>query len=85
MQFALVFQASAPCEAQVFGLATSCFVHCDIRHVRADVQRNNTSNAPIAIETQRKEKSICPMGGIMRRTRFKIGSHSCASKRTPGA
>src|ERR1700722_15794544 len=56
--------------------AKSCFVHCDIRHVRADVQRSSTNSAPIAIETQRKEKSICPMRGITRRTRFRIGSHS---------
>jgi hypothetical protein len=56
--------------------AMSCFDHCDIRHVRADVQRSSTSSAPIAIETHRKEKSICPMGGIMRRTRFRMGSHS---------
>jgi hypothetical protein len=69
------FSGFRACEARIL-LAMSCFVHCDIRHVRADVQRNNTSSAPIAIETQRKEKSICPMGGIIRRTRFRIGSHS---------
>ena len=32
------------------------------------------------MDTQRTEKSICPIGGIIRRTGFKIGSHSCASK-----
>jgi hypothetical protein len=52
------------------------FVRSDISHVRGDVQRSNTSNAPIAIETQSTEKSICPMRGIARRTGFKIGSHS---------
>jgi hypothetical protein len=33
-------------------------VHCEFRHVGADVQRSSTSKAPIAIDTQRKEKSI---------------------------
>src|SRR5471030_2163148 len=33
-------------------------VHSDFRAVGGDVQRSSTSNAPIAIETQRTEKSI---------------------------
>src|SRR5258706_815204 len=42
-----------------FAAHCRCFVHCDIRHVRADVQRSSTSSPPIAMETHRKEKSIC--------------------------
>jgi hypothetical protein len=46
---------------------------------------NNTSSAPIAIETQSIEKSICPIGGIMRRTGFNSGSHNCRTRPVPGA
>src|SRR6266478_2409416 len=63
-------------------------VHCDFRHVGGDVQRSSTrslSSAPIANDTDTTEKSIWPIGGMIRRTGFKIGSHSRVSKRTPGA
>jgi hypothetical protein len=69
------FSGFRACEGAIRG-AMRCFVHCDISHVRGDVQRNNTSSAPMAIETQRMEKSICPIRGITRRTRFKMGSHT---------
>ena len=63
------------CDGALRG-AVPRFVHCDIRHVRGDVQRSSTSSAPIAIDTQSTEKSICPIRGIIRRTGFKIGSHT---------
>jgi hypothetical protein len=60
-------------------------VRSNFSHVGRDVQRNSTSRALIAIATQSTEKSIWPIGGMSRRTGRKIGSQSCASKRTPGA
>jgi hypothetical protein len=48
-----------------FGVHLACFaphrfalVHCDFRHVGADVQRSSTNRAPITIDTQSTEKSI---------------------------
>src|ERR1700736_113823 len=69
------FSGFRACEGRIRA-AMHRFVHSDIRHVRGDVQRSNTSNAPLAIETQSTEKSICPMRGIVRRTGFKMHSHS---------
>jgi hypothetical protein len=60
----------------LLGESRDRFVHCVIRHVRGDVQRRSTSNAPITIDTHSTEKSIWPIGGITRRTRLSIGSHS---------
>src|ERR1700736_1940520 len=60
-------------------------VHYVFRHVGGDVQRSHTSRPPIKIDTQSTEKSIWPIGGMIRRTGFKIGSQSCESRRTPGA
>src|ERR1700676_4348203 len=69
------FSGFRACEDAVRGAMRFC-VHCDSRHVRGDVQRSNTSSAPMPIETQRTEKSICPMRGITRRTSFKKSSHT---------
>jgi len=48
-------------------------------------QHKKLSSAPIAIDTHSTEKSIWPIGGMIRRTGFKIGSQSCESRRMPGA
>jgi hypothetical protein len=84
----LVFSGFRVCREQFHSPALPRpppFVRSDFRHVGGDVQRSSTSSAPIAIDTQSTEKSIWPIGGMTRRTGFKIGSQSCASKRTPGA
>jgi len=57
---------------------------------RGDVQRSSTrslSSAPIAIDTHSTEKSIWPIGGMIR-ARVQDGSQSCESRadagRSPG-
>ena len=65
--------------------AAGRLVRCDFRHVERDVQRSSTNKAPMAMDTQRTEKSIWPIGGIMRRTGLSTGSHNCPSSRNPGA
>ena len=66
----LVFQASAPLTARPPAERASELVGSDFRHVGRHVQRRSINSAPIAIDTQRNEKSIWPMGGITRRTRL---------------
>ncbi len=48
-------------------------------------QRKTNNNALIAIETHSTEKSICPIGGMIRRTGRKTGSQRRTTSRTPGS
>jgi hypothetical protein len=53
-----------------FGDARDARSFQHFKHVGRHVQRSNISSAPIAIDTHRTEKSICPIGGMRRRTRL---------------